>query len=874
MPKKRLLIIVLSILIPSIVVASILVHQGQEPSDGGVAEVPADTTPSPSDTTTPEPTVPPSTPSTLTMLSITKGNVFLMKAGTDSWIEAQVGMSLEIGDIVKSGNSSSAEITFFDGSTIELQAGTEIEVASLNISTDTGSTTISLKQAIGDTISRVTKLVDPASSYEIETPAGVAAVRGSVMLVYVIEDGTTWITNEKGNMWGIAQGVELKIPQWRICIIVPGQPPRLIPLWSPGRFSSERILTDLAIDKSDSSDPVDPGTNLIYTLQITNNGPSDSTGAVVVDALPSGVTFVSATDGGTYDSGSHTVSWAIGALANDASTSVNITVTVNESTTADIITNTAAVDANERDNYPANDTAIEDTTIDVNDSPFAEDDAAITDEDNPVTVPAPGVLNTDADPDVGDTLTVTALDTSGTVGAVTAWDADGSFTYDPNGQFEYLQAGDSTIDSFNYTVSDGNGGTDTATVTVTISGVNDLPIAVNDSTITDEDNPVTVAALGVLNNDSDPDVGDTLTVTAVDTSGTAGAVTAWDADGSFTYDPDEQFEYLPAGGSTTDSFTYTVSDGNGGTDTATVTITINGVNDAPTDISLDNSSVAENQPSGTAVGGFSTTDPDTGDTFTYSLVSGAGDDDNASFTIVGSQLRTAASFNYETKNSYSIRVRTTDSGTLHYEEAFIIAVTNANDPPIAVDDSDTTPADTPVTIDVLDNDFDIDGDILTVDSVTQGTNGSVTNNGNDVTYTPDPNFTGTDSFTYTISDGNGGTDTATVTVTVLKTLARINVQIDTGPTASIFIWDDTTGGWAIDEITQELVDGTNHETSDTITVAGGHYYYVWVEAPDVTHYVKNCPKDWTVTPAPIGDAEAAYGYAAASSLSPVHFSMN
>jgi len=769
MRKKRLLIIVLSILVPSIIVASILVHQGQEPPDGGVAEVPADTTPSSSDTPTPEPTVPPSTPSTLTMLSITEGNVFIMKAGTDSWIEAQVGMSLELGDIVKSGNNSGADITFFDGSTMELEASTEIEVASLDISTDTGSTTISLKQAIGNTISRVTNLVDPASSYEVETPAGVAAVRGSVMLVSVIEDGTTWITNKKGNIWGIAQGVELKIPEWRTCIIIPGQPPRLIPLRgsSGGGGRSERIVTDLAIDKSDGSDPVDPGTNLIYTLQITNNGPSDSTGAVVLDALPSGVSFVSATDGGTYDPGSHTVSWAIGALANDASTSVNITVTVNESTTADIITNTATVDANEGDYYRANDTATEDTTIDVNDPPLAEDDAVITDEDNPVTV----------------------------------------------------------------------------------------------------------AASGVLNNDSDPDVGDTLTVTAVDTSGTAGTVTAWDADGSFTYDPDGQFEYLPANGSTTDSFTYTVFDGNGGTDTATVTITINGVNDVPTDISLDNSSVAENQPSGTAVGDFSTTDPDTGDTFTYSLMNGGGDDDNASFTIAGSQLQTNASFDYETKNSYSIRVRTTDSGTLYYEDVFIIAVTNVNDPPVAVDDSDTTPADTPVTIDVLDNDSDTDGDTLTVDSVTQGTHGSVSNNGNDVTYTPDPYFNGIDSFTYTISDGNGGTDTATVTVTVLKTLTRINIQIDTGPTASIYIWDDTTNWWAIDEVTQKPVDGTNHETSDTITIAGGHYYYVWVGAANVTHYVKKCPKDWIITSAPVGDREAAYGYAPADSLYPVHFTM-
>jgi len=764
MRKKRLLLIlVVCILAVSIPVTLALIHRGQQPSNGGTAEVPSD------NSTTP--TVPPITHSTLTMLSITEGNVFVMKAGTDSWIEAQVGMSLEPGDMVKSGNSSGAQITFFDGSTIDLQADTEVEIASLNIS-DTGSTTIGLKQVIGDTVSRVTKLVDSASRYEVETTAGVAAVRGSVMIVHVIEDGTTWITNQQGTMWGIAQGVELKIPEGRTCIIIPGQPPRLVALAGGGRGGGggappPSTVTDLAIDTSQSSHIVSPGANLTYTLRITNNGPSDSTGAVVLDALSPSVSFVSATNGGTYDSGSHTVTWVIGGLARGANTSVSVTVEVNESALPGAITNTVAVVANERDNYRPNNTATEDTTIDVNDPPEAKGDTAVTDEDNPVTVAAPGVLNNDSDADAGDTLSVTAVDTSGTIGTVTAWDADGSFTYDPDGQFEYLKAGDST----------------------------------------------------------------------------------------------------------TDSFTYTVSDGKGGTDTATVTITINGVNDAPTNISLDHSSVAENRPSGTAVGNFATTDPDTGDTFTYTLVSSTGDNDNASFTIVNSQLRTAASFNYETKNSYSIRVRTTDSGTLYYEKAFTITITNANDPPVAVDDSDTTPADTPVTIDVLNNDSDIDGDTLTVASVTQGTHGSVTNNGGDVTYTPAAGFTDTDSFTYTISDGNGGTDTATVTVTVTTMLTRINVQIDTGPTASIYIWDDTTDSWAIDEATQKPVDGTNHVTSDTITVAGGHYYYVWVQATGVTYYVKNCPKGWTITSAPEHDIEAAYGYAAANSLYPVHFTM-
>jgi hypothetical protein len=510
-----------------------------------------------------------STPSTLTILSITEGDVFVMKAGTDNWVEADVGISLEPGDSIKTGDSSGAEITFFDGSTIELEADTEIKVVSLDISPDTDSKTITLEQTIGTTISRVTKLLDPASSYEIETPTGVAAVRGSTMIVTVTHVTpqiiNTWTTNQEGNIWFIGQGVELQVPEGQTCLSISGELPELISL--------------------------------------------------------------------------------------------------------------------------------------------AQDDTAITDEDNPVTVVAPGVLNNDSDPHIGNTLSVTSVNTSGTMGAVTAWNADGSFTYDPNGQFEYLQAGSST----------------------------------------------------------------------------------------------------------TDSFTYTVSNSNGGTDTATVTVTINGVNDIPTDINLDNSSVAEDQYYGTMVGNFSTTDPDTGDTFTYSLVSGNGDDNNTSFMIVDSQLQTINSFDYETKNYCSIRVRSTDSGMLHYEESFIITITNVNEPPVnyppvAVDDSDTTRADTSVTIDVLSNDSDIDGDTLIVDSVTQGTSGSVTNNGNDVTYTPDPYFTGTDSFTYTVSDGNGGTDIATVTVTVT------NVN---NPPAAV---DDSDNTRADTSVTIDVLSNDSDIDGDTLTV--------------------------------------------------------
>ena len=102
-------------------------------------------------------------------------------------------------------------------------------------------------------------------------------------------------------------------------------------------------------------------------------------------------------------------------------------------------------------------------------------------------------------------------------------------------------------------------------------------------------------------------------------------------------------------------------------------------NQAPTNISLSASSIAENSASGTTVGTLSATDADAGDTATFTLVSGAGDTDNASFTIDGPALKTAASFDYETKSSYSIRVRVTDSGAATYEKAFTVSVTNVED---------------------------------------------------------------------------------------------------------------------------------------------------------------------------------------------------
>ena len=110
-------------------------------------------------------------------------------------------------------------------------------------------------------------------------------------------------------------------------------------------------------------------------------------------------------------------------------------------------------------------------------------------------------------------------------------------------------------------------------------------------------------------------------------------------------------------------------------------VTINIPNEAPTDLSLSNSNTSENQSIGSTVGDFTTTDPDTGNTFSYSLVTGTGSTDNSQFTIVGNQLKAKPSFDFETKNSYSVRVKTTDKSGLSYEKPFTITVTDVNEAP-------------------------------------------------------------------------------------------------------------------------------------------------------------------------------------------------
>ena len=406
-----------------------------------------------------------------------------------------------------------------------------------------------------------------------------------------------------------------------------------------------------------------------------------------------------------------------------------------------------------------------------NPAPTANNDAVTVAEDAAPTNIA--VLANDTDPD-GDPLTVTS-----------ATAANGTVTIRPDGTINYQPAANfNGTDTISYQISDGNGGVSTATVTVTVTPVNDAPVAVNDTRTTSEGTPISVtAASGVLANDSDVD-GDTLTVSAINgvttnvgqpVAGSAGGLFTVNADGSYAFQPNGNFEDLGVGETRQTVVSYTVSDGNGGQAIANVTITVTGTNDAPTSTALAPASGVDGAPlSVSTAPAFSDVD---GDTLSYSATGlPAGLSINPATGIISGTLNRAASQG-GTGGVYSVVVTANDGfgGTV----SSTLTLTVTNPAPIANNDAASAIEDTPATGNVLANDTDPDGDPLAVtDFSVAGVPGTFTagntatipgvgtitiNAAGGYTFTPAANYNGAvPQITYTISDGNGGTDTATL----------------------------------------------------------------------------------------------------------------
>jgi hypothetical protein len=188
----------------------------------------------------------------------------------------------------------------------------------------------------------------------------------------------------------------------------------------------------------------------------------------------------------------------------------------------------------------------------------------------------------------------------------------------------------------------------------------------------------------------------------------------------------------------------------------------------PSDITLSSTAIAENSPANSVIGTLSASPTSS---YTYTLVAGTGDTDNGSFTISGSNLQINASPDYETKNSYSLRVKATrdDGGSCvtPFEKALIVTITNQNDnAPIVTDGSVTTNENTAYS-GTLPVGSDVDGDSLSYILVSNASKGSVTiANTGTFTYTPNANQSGTDSFTFKANDGIHDSNIATMTITI------------------------------------------------------------------------------------------------------------
>jgi VCBS repeat-containing protein len=449
-----------------------------------------------------------------------------------------------------------------------------------------------------------------------------------------------------------------------------------------------------------------------------------------------------------------------------------------------------------------------------NDAPVATNDAYTVAEGGTLNVAEPGVLTNDVDAG-GDPMTATLV--SGPAHA-------SSFSLNANGSFTYVHdGGETTSDSFTYRANDGALSSNIATVSITVSPVNDVPVAVNDAYTLSEGGTLHVAAPGVLANDTDPDGPADV---ALLVSGPAHA-------SSFTLNPNGEVLYVHDGSATTsDSFTYKVNDGLADSNVATVALTITAVNHTPV-ANNDAYSTTEGGTLDVAAPGVLANDTDPANApLTAALVSGPAHassftlNANGSFTYVhdGSET-TADSFTYRASNGpASSNVATVT-----------ISVAPVNDAPVANGDSYAMVEGGTLTISapgVLGNDTDPDSPALTAILVTGPAHAAFALNANgSFTYVHDGSETLSDTFTYKANDGSADSNVATVTITI--------APVNDAPVANDDSYSVSEGGTltvapagvlgndtdpespALDAI---LVSGPAHAASFTLNADGSFSY--------------------------------------------------
>ncbi|WP_447752430.1 retention module-containing protein [Pseudomonas nicosulfuronedens] len=408
------------------------------------------------------------------------------------------------------------------------------------------------------------------------------------------------------------------------------------------------------------------------------------------------------------------------------------------------------------------------TTLDINiapvqDAPVANDDHLTIAEDTPLVLDT-HTLNTltgnDTDAD-GDSLTVYM------VGNAT----HGSLEY-RGGQLVFTpEANYSGPASFTYWITDGQGNIASATVNITVTPTDDPSVLGTDTGSAQEDHTATG---NVLSNDSDVD--NTLSVASFTLAGvsgtfTAGAIVTLAGKGEFTLAADGQYSFTPVKDWNGDvpQITYTTNTGS----STTLDISITPVNDAPV-ANDDHFATAEDTPLTFSLSDLTGNDFDVdGDRINVVSISGT---THGTLAIVGGQLVFTPDANYHGDASFTYTISDGHGGSA--SGTAYITITPVNDNPVAVDDSANVREDQSVTIDVLQNDSDVDGDPLTVTGASAGNGSVVINQDGTLSYTPKANFSGTDTITYQVSDGHGGTSSATVNVTIEAVADKPDLNLD------------------------------------------------------------------------------------------------
>ncbi|MEA5296248.1 tandem-95 repeat protein [Vibrio parahaemolyticus] len=368
----------------------------------------------------------------------------------------------------------------------------------------------------------------------------------------------------------------------------------------------------------------------------------------------------------------------------------------------------------------------------VNDAPVAKDDTAITDEDTPVTI---DVLPNDTDID-GDKLSIQSASVPETQGKVEI--VDGKLVFTPAENFH----GDAEI---TYTITDG-ALTDQATVNVTVNAVNDTPVvesSIADQTLAEDFTPYTID-LNTAFSDVD-NVDGELTFSVSGNSNIQVAI----VNGIATFTPTADWN-----GSET--LTFTATDPSGESISQTVNFTV-----APVaDIVADKATVVEDTSTVIKVLGNDTFE---GDGKVVSLDTNNGPANGTVSVNPDGSVTYTPNDNYHGADSFTYIVT---SGGVSESTTVNVDVTPVNDAPVAKDDIATTQEDTAVTIDVLPNDSDVDGDKLSIQSASvPEAQGKVEIVDGKLVFTPAENFHGDAEITYTVTDG-ALTDQATVNVTV------------------------------------------------------------------------------------------------------------